>query len=609
MIMNKKIYISLLVLFFMAGCKKDPGLVGPNNSYSTNNFPKTLNDLQTVLIPGYSNLRSVALYGFELLPKVLANSTHVANASYGGDGAWNEMTMNNVSVTNNYSTRVWTALYTGVKNCNVALSAADFFEKNYASASDKAAIDQIRGQALFLRAFYYFNLECFYGEAYIKQGGAGADKMGVPIYSQLSATLADTQQPRATTRKVWDFIIADLKQSAALLGNTAWSGDDKGRVTAWSAKALLGKAYVFTEDWTNAKTVLLDVIQNSGKSLMPYAKYKDAFVGISANEFNEESLFELNVDEDNKGNYGPWGNNPNASTLNGVIWAPFSLGYAKGATDGSEAQSKSLGYGNEGIHDQNIKRFGYPLGYYALVNNPKYDPSKPKSYKNPVQIMDPAYKTQALNVRTAKLADPRLFVNTVQPWIDSLRFDGANWAPVSKPDYLAGQQNTYGWGFRKYAPIFNYLNDINADAWNLYFIRLAEVYLLYAEAAKGSGDQLTALEYLNRVRRRAYDYPVNSPSPVDYTSLSGTTNAIGDPVLGSNPLYYERWAELFNEGHWWFDVCRWRLGPSEAAYYGTALNVSNAPFTFNESKSYSWPIPLDEFNSNSKIAGQQNPGY
>jgi len=45
----------------------------------------------------------------------------------------------------------------------------------------------------------------------------------------------------------------------------------------WAAKGLLGKAYVFAKDYAKAKTTLLDVITNSGKSLMPYGKYRDAF--------------------------------------------------------------------------------------------------------------------------------------------------------------------------------------------------------------------------------------------------------------------------------------------------------------------------------------------
>jgi hypothetical protein len=598
--MNRKIYIYLLLLA-LAGCKKDPVSVAPTDAYSTSTYPKTMNDMQSILSPAYSNLRSLALYGFELMPKAIANATHTSNGAY-SDLVWNEWTSNNLSVTNTFSSNAWSALYTGVKNCNVTLQAADFFEKNSAKPGDQQDLAYIRGQALFLRAFYYFQLECFYGESYIK-GTTGADKMGVPIYETLPENVADAQQPRAKTRAVWDFIEKDLQASAVLLKGKVWSGNDLGRISEWAAKGLLGKAYVFTEDWAKARPVLLDVIQNSGKTLMPYEKYRDAFIGTTANEFNEESLFELNVDQNNMGDYGVYGNNPNATTLNGMIWSPSALGL-----DGTEGSAKGLGYtGNGDIHDQNIKRFGYPLGYYTLVSNPNFNSSKPASYSNPQRVMDPVYKQQAQNVRNNKLADPRLYVNTVQPWVDSLKFDGSNWAPVSKPSYLAGQPNTYGWGYRKYAALFYPMETVQADAWNWYFLRMADVYLLYAEAAKGSGDNATALEYLNKVKRRAYGYPINAVSPVDYASLTATTKAINDPVLGTNPLYYERWAELFNEGQWWFDICRWRLGKSEAAYYVSAISVNS--LQFNESKSYSWPIPQDEFNSNAKITGQQNPGY
>jgi hypothetical protein len=276
--------------------------------------------------------------------------------------------------------------------------------------------------------------------------------------------------------------------------------------------------------------------------------------------------------------------------------------------DGTEGAANPLGYGNEILHDKNVLRFGFNIGTYNLVNNPNYA-GDPATYKNPKMIMDPAYKTQSLLVRTNKTADPRLFVNAVQPWVDSVKFDGEHWFPASKPNFYAGQVAKYGWSIRKYSPLFNNINNTGpADAWNIYLLRLADVYLLYAEAAKGSNDNVTALEYLNKVKRRAYGYPVNSPSPVDYGSLTATTSAIGDPVLGTNPLYYERWAELFNEGNWWFDVCRWKIGASEAAYYGTALNVPG-PFQWNNAKSYSWPIPLNEINANAQIAKQQNPGY
>lgn len=494
------------------------------------------------------------------MPKALDNATHTGDANYNGDAALNEMAANNLSITNGKSQNAWTALYAGVTTCNVTLEAANFFEANKATANQKADIDAVRGQALFMRAFYYFQLECFFGEAYTKANGVNENKMGVPLYTEVPKDVAAAQQPRAAAKAVWDFIKNDLKEAAVLLDKKEWPADERGRVTKWSAMALLGKAYVFTEDWANAKTTLIDVINNSGKSLMPFPKYKDAFNGNIANEFNEESLFEMNVDADNGGNYGPWGGTPNATTLNGVIWSPYILSEA-----GTETGSRPLGYGgNLGVHDKNVTRFGYPLGYYTLVDNPAFDSNEPASFSNPEQIMDPVYRAQAEAVRTNMTADPRLYVNLVQPWIDVLNINWNNGprqnVPVSKPDYLAGQPNTYGWGFRKYAAIDYHINSVNYDKWNWYFLRLADVYLLYAEASIGSGDAAAGLEYINKVHRRAYDLPVNTPSARDYLSLTAATPAIADPVLGNDPLRYERWAELFHEGHWWFDVCRWRIG-------------------------------------------------
>ncbi|GGH65295.1 hypothetical protein HNQ91_002111 [Filimonas zeae] len=603
--MIKQLSLLLMGAVLLFGCRKDPALVSPTDSYATNVYPKTLSDLNSVLAPCYSNLRDPNLFGFNLSPKALANCTHTANSSYGGDASWNEMTNTNLTITNQFVLGAWTSFYTGVKNCNATLAAADFYAANYARAEDKTAIDQVRGQALFMRAYYYFNLAGYFNEAYITTTGGG-DKMGLPLFDKLPASLDSTQKPRATVRATWDLIINDLTQAATLLKGKVWTGDEQGRVSEWAAKGLLGKAYVFTQDWAKARTVLLDVITNSGKTLMPYAKYRDAFIGISANEFNEESLFELNIDEDSKGNYGVYGNTPNATAITGLIWPPWALG-----NDGTEGNANPLGYGNEFLHDQNVLRFGYQAGTYTLVNNPAFDGSKPAGYTNPQKVIDPVYKAKALLVRTAQTADPRLYVNALQPWLDSVKFDGKNWYPVSKPNFLASTAGAYGWSFRKYAPNFNNINNTGpADAWNQYLLRLADVYLLYAEASKGAGDNTTALEYLNKVKRRAYGYAINSASPVDYTSLTATTSAAaaGDPVLGNNPLYYERWAELFNEGHWWFDLCRWRIGKSEATFYGTALNV-NGPFQWNDAKSYTWPIPLNELNSNGKIAGQQNPGY
>jgi starch-binding outer membrane protein, SusD/RagB family len=610
--MYKKIFLSILVLGFMAGCTKAPtSEVSPTNQYATGNYPASMDDVNSVLASCYSNLRDQYLFGFDYLTKMMANATHTSDGQYGAGDFGGFVAINTLTPSNGMEGGVWQALYVGVKNCNVSLAADDSYAAKFAKPGDLAALNLARGQAYFLRAYYYFQLETLFGEDNLVSPSA-TDTLGVPLFIGLPVSLQATQQGRSSIKAVWTQIISDLQQAATLLKGQIWTGNDIARATEWSAKSLLGKAYVFTKDWTDAKTTLIDVIQNSGKSLMAYDNYRASFIGDPQYEFNQESIFELNIDPNSNGDYGVYGGPANATSINGLIWSPYALG-----ADGTEQNSQPMGYGaNIGLHDMNVVRFGYTLGTYTLVNNPNFNNSLPASFSNPQMVMDPVYKAKALAARSNQTVDPRIYVNCVQPWLDSVQWAApasSDWYPVSRPSYIFGDANLsseYGWGMRKYASLFNNIGNNPEEGNNKYILRLADVYLLYAETAANSGDVPTAVEYLNKVRRRAYNLPVDVPSSLDYTSLTSATPAslAGDPVLGNNPLYYERWAELFNEGTWWFDVCRWHLGASEDAFYVTARSLNGAPFVWTD-KSYAWPIPTGELNSNPLVANQQNPGY
>lgn len=597
---RKLIYLSLLLSLTTAQCKKDPPSLTRGDVYNSGNYPSSMDQLFSVMIGNYSNLRSVPLFGYELLSKDMASMEHTSDVAYSGDASWNALSINNIVSSNGYADGLWAGLYRGVKNVNVFFDRAAFYKANYAKSAELSDIAYMEGESHFLRAYYYFNLECFFGESYMNNG-AGGEKMGVPLTS-LSNTLEGTQVSRNTVREVWDFIIADLKEAELLLKGKVWSADQQARVNEWAVKTLLGKAYLFTGDYANAKNYLKDVIDNSGKALMPYSKFRDAFNGKPENEYNEESIFEVNVDVDELA-WGKFSTDIDLTTSQGLIWAPSFLG-----DDGTEDNAGALGFGNVFVHDKNLKRFGFNLPLWTLTDNPNFNNSSDPSPYNPRKIIDSNYRRQSLDIRSNKTADPRLYVCALQPWVDSVSDNGGiSYKPVAryKEIPLSIRQNYYGWSFRKYATINNSLYAINArDGANIYVYRLADVYLMYAEACAMTGDNINALEYLNKVKRRAYDLPVNSTSLIDYTSLTDATKAT-DPVLSNDPLKYERWAELFNEGHWWFDVCRWRIGSQEAAYYQSSVAGGN--ILWDDAKSYVWPIPLNEINTNSKI--KQNPGY
>src|SRR6195952_1534490 len=130
--MYKKIYTAIFAILIFAGCKKDPLNVSPTDQYSTNNYPASVNDLQSVLAPCYSNLRDPGLFGFQFLPKALSNSMHTVNSAYNGDPAWNEMANTNLTTGNSHASDAWQVLYTGVKNCNVLIAGANLYNVKYA---------------------------------------------------------------------------------------------------------------------------------------------------------------------------------------------------------------------------------------------------------------------------------------------------------------------------------------------------------------------------------------------------------------------------------------------------------------------------------------------
>jgi hypothetical protein len=61
--------------------------------------------------------------------------------------------------------------------------------------------------------------------------------------------------------------------------------------------------------------------------------------------------------------------------------------------------------------------------------------------------------------------------------------------------------------------------------------------------------------------------------------------------LHNDVLKYERWAELFAEGQWWFDVRRWEIGPQEVAYYKT---TRSGTLIYSGIGYYVQPIPKTE---------------
>ena len=192
--------------------------------------------------------------------------------------------------------------------------------------------------------------------------------------------------------------------------------------------------------------------------------------------------------------------------------------------------------------------------------------------------------------------DPRLRISALEPGVDTVTAQGGE--EIVLPQYVE-DEGALGWSYKKYVLIesnlFSNENNQNYGA-NINIIRLADIYLMYAEALHEQGDDAQAAEYMNKVRRRAYGFAPDSPTPaVDYTGLAGTQ--LRDSIRE------ERFRELFAEGWRWYDIKRWDIVKEELAKYE---RTRNGPITYDD-KDYYLPIPQGEIDINTAIT--QSEGY
>ncbi|HEX6225273.1 MAG TPA: RagB/SusD family nutrient uptake outer membrane protein [Chryseolinea sp.] len=402
------------------------------------------------------------------------------------------------SATNSIIYNAWISLYDVITIANTIITDMPRIASKNGVAED--VINRGLGEAHFMRAAAYFFLTEFWGDVPIVEN---------PV-EKISSN--DMNLPRNTQSSVYEFIRRDLAFAAENLPQT----NAPGRVTSWSAKGMLAKLHVtlghFNKsqaDFNTAKGYALDVIENSGLTLM--ANYGDLF--RIANNNNPESLFALQWSNNNWGvgnsRQAVFGRN-SIVTGNDEAW-----GGGKSATysfiENMVANAGTDGQGQP-IKDPRMREIVMTLGEtYPEMHNYTYNIVTP----NPDGGGDLEYKAPLLN---------------------------------NLKKYIVGTQDDVG------VPIKN-----QGVPLNQYMLRLADVYLLYAEAEIGLGAETNnakALELFNKVRTRGNGV---------FGKLAPRTS------LTFEQLMNERRVEFGIEGIAWYDVKR--------RYYrdeGAAINYLNS---------------------------------
>ena len=337
----------------------------------------------------------------------------------------------------------------------------------------------------------------------------------VPLTSSqfLTVTQADPAAVYAQIEK-------DLTEAIAVLPASINIATEAGRFTKGAAIATLGKVYL-TEGKGALAAAQLALVNGTPGATSPLgykllANYNDLWV--VSNKYNSESILETNHTSTSNAGWGNWGTGSDEGNSLNVMVGP------RGYTTPSVTTAPNL-----------------PSGWsFNPITQDLYDLIK----------TDPRFAATVLDMKALKAA--------------------------GQADYIPGYKDT-GYFLNKFIPrqadvttgggdaVLNYKQDT-------YDIRLADTYLLEAEALGSTGARAQAL--LDAVRAR-----VGLPS----VPVSAATVAT------------ERRLELAGEGHRFFDLVRTGKAATVLASRG-----------FTAGKSEIFPIPYLEL-TNTQL--KQNPGY
>jgi len=504
--MKKLHFISLAVTVFVItlllnSCKKSFIETEPKGSFSLDGYYQDQSQAFAALASTYDLLRKNS-GGFENMITFLnaASDDQLAGGGGESDGvgmhSFSNFTINADRMPQSY----WGDHYQGIYRANILL------QKVPNSNMDEALKTRYLAEAKALRAIYYFNLVRMF--------------KNIPLILEPLTLENMYQVTQATPDAIYAQIEKDLTEAIVVLPSKIDIVTDGGRFTQASAKALLGKVYLYEKKNTLAAAQFADVNGTPGQesiygnSLLP--NYSDLWV--FNNRFNKESILEVTHSSQGNTDWGFWGT---------------------GSDEGNTV-------------DQMVG----PRSYTRI------DPSAPDIYGGgwAFNVFTPDFYNAIKN-------DPR-FTATI--------FDINPLVASGKVQFVAAYQNT-GYFVNKYLPK---TSDIRTGGGTLelnfqqdsYIIRLADTYLMEAEALNATGPRAQAL--LDAVRAR-----VGLPSvPV---SLDAIKN--------------ERRLELAAEGHRFFDLVRW--GDASAKLGGRG---------FVAGKNEILPIPASELKGTQL---KQNPGY
>ncbi|TZF81831.1 RagB/SusD family nutrient uptake outer membrane protein [Pedobacter sp. BS3] len=303
--MKKIVYSILISSLFFASCKKFLDTT-PTDFLSPKNYYKTEAEVKVALAGVYDVLGKSETYGRYLFFEMdVADDSFIALSTWTQDVGLYNYSPGDVKIE-----ATWSTLYNGINRANVLLESLN--DSSLPEATKKVA----EGQALFLRAYYYFILVNNWGN--------------VPLRLTATASTSEVNFPRTPYKTVYQQIISDMEKAADLVDKTA----DGSRVTqpvVWGMLArvnlkMAGAPLRDKSRYAEAAKWAKKVMDESGSKLN--ADYTEVFKNLCRDVFEpKEVLWEVSF-----GNYNSSQVEEGAvGGINGIGTSNLTIGYSYGA--------------------------------------------------------------------------------------------------------------------------------------------------------------------------------------------------------------------------------------------------------------------------------------
>lgn len=475
----------------------------------------------------------------------------------------------------------WQYLYELVHRSNTVI-------RNVAEMSiDQTTINQVTGEAKFLRAMAYFRMLNCWG--------------GVPYYDEtcdINKEFATVTSPRSTAEEIRQYVLNDLTEAIAKLP-VSWASSDYGRVTKGAAYALRGKVYLFNKEWAKAIADFEEVVYNKsnnyGYALHP--SYEDLFRLYNGKRSNE-MIFAIQSIDGGVAGYALdivsyFGNKATMRLIasNSIVPSTTMVDMYENP-DGSKFNWDDVFPGfNAGDSKFRSKLLSVAIDQASTVITNTLDCDTTK-------VLD-AYRKR----------DPRLCWNVITPYSYYLGTDaGSNprdkWfvfadatqggSPMEAASFI---RNSAGWNsyfWRKWIPTGNldgYWGEYSRTPYEFPLLRLGDVLLMLAEAYNENGELEKAVIEVNKVRAR-----VNMPG----LNSGASWMAVNNKEEMAQRIRNERAFELAGEGQRYWDLRRWGMLQSTVQDATDIFGDLMYTRTY-QSRHEIWPIPFVEMDRNPNL--------